>query len=230
MELLNGIRHVSFDLWLTLIKSDPAFKPLRNELFASYFGIQKKSEEVTQAFRHFDLLFNQINERAGGNIHYTEMLYVILDHLGISIHEVPEDAMAGYYVEMEQLFFKHHPILISSVTIDVLNGLRDKDCTISILSNTGFILGKTLRPVLQELRIADYFSFQLYSDEMGNSKPSLKVYEKVFAETQKIKLLTKEEVLHIGDNKIADVEGARKYGFRSMILDDANTLKKIFLN
>lgn len=230
MEPLNGIRHVSFDLWLTLIKSNPAFKPLRNELFARYFGIPKNTEEVSQAFRHFDQLFNQINERAGGNVHYTEMLYVILDHLGISIDEVPEDAMAGYYVEMEQLFFKHHPVLISPDTIDVLNRLKDKDCTINILSNTGFILGKTLRPVLQELGIADYFSFQLYSDEMGNSKPSLKVYEQVFVETKKIKSLTKEEVLHIGDNKIADVEGARKYGFKSMILDDANTLKKIFLN
>lgn len=230
MEILNGIKHVSLDLWLTLIKSNPAFKPLRNELFARYFGIQKNGEEVTLVFRHFDQLFNQINERAGGNIHYTEMLYVILDRLGIPIDKVPEDAMAGYYIEMEQLFFKHHPMLISSATTDVLNRLKDKNCTINILSNTGFILGKTLRPVLQELGIADFFSFQLYSDEMGYSKPSSKVYERVFIETKKIKSLSKEEVLHIGDNKIADVDGARKYGFQSMILDDVNTLKKIFLN
>ena len=230
MDLLQGIKHISFDLWLTLIKSDPAFKPLRNELFAQYFGIRERREEVTRAFYHFDHLFNRINERAGGNVHYTEMLYVILDHLGIPIQDVPEAAMDGYYTEMEQLFFKHRPLLVSPETIDILSRLKDKGYTINILSNTGFILGKTLRPALQELGIADYFSFQLYSDEMGSSKPSPKAYEQVFMETKKIKPLTKNEVLHIGDNQIADVEGARKYGFRSAMIDDRNSLKQIFLN
>lgn len=230
MAVLDGIRHVSFDLWLTLIKSNPEFKPLRNRLFARVFGVQRQEEEVTKAFRHFDQLFNLINERAGGNVHYTEMLYVILDHLGVPVHQVAADTMDRYYEEMEQLFYHYHPQLIEPGTAAILKRLTEEGCSINILSNTGFILGKTLRPLLQQLDIAPYFNFQLYSDEMGNSKPSLKVYEQVWVESNRIKLLEKTQILHIGDNKVADVEGAEKFGFRSAIIDGDHALRNLFLN
>lgn len=230
MQLMNGIQHVSFDLWLTLIKSNPEFKPLRNKLFAKHFAVQQPEDAVTKAFRHFDILFNQINERAGGNVHYTEMLYVILDNLGVPIAQVSDEAMLSYYKEMEKLFYDFHPQLIDAQTIDVLKSLQDKGCSINILSNTGFILGATLRPLLGILKIEEYFDFQLYSDEMGNSKPSSKVYHQVFVAGNKIKTLTKSDILHLGDNAIADVQGAAQYGFKSAIIDRTNTLSKIFLN
>jgi putative hydrolase of the HAD superfamily len=230
MQLLDGIRHVSFDLWLTLIRSQPGFKPLRDELFARHFGIPRPLPEITAAFRHFDQLFNLINEKAGGNVHYTEMLYVILDYLGVSIDQIPADAMDSYYRKMEMLFFENHPVLIDPHTIAVLDALKEKGCTINILSNTGFILGSTLRQLLTMLGIADYFSFQLYSDEIGNSKPSPMVYERVLGETRKIRPVDKEEVLHVGDNPVADLGGARGFGFRSVLLDKDNTLRNLFLN
>lgn len=230
MALLDGIKHVSFDLWLTLIKSNPEFKPLRNQLFSRFFGVQKQEPEVTKAFRHFDQLFNLINEKAGGNVHYTEMLYVILDHLGVPVGQVEAGTMDDYYKEMERLFYNYHPQLIEPHTATILQSLVEKECSINILSNTGFILGKTLRPLLQSLDLEHYFSFQLYSDEMGNSKPSLKVYEKVFIESNRIKILEKGHILHIGDNKIADVEGAEKFGFRSAIIDGDHALRNLFLN
>ena len=230
MQLLDGIRHVSFDLWLTLIRSRPEFKPLRNELFARHFGVHKPVPEIAAAFRHFDQLFNLINEKAGGNVHYTEMLYVILDYLGVPVAQISADAMDQYYRKMEILFYENHPLLIDPNTIAVLDMLKEKDCTINILSNTGFILGNTLKQLLVMLGIADYFSFQLYSDEMGNSKPSPKVYAQVLDETQKLKPLFKEEVLHVGDNPVADLGGARQFGFRSVLLDKDNTLRNLFLN
>ncbi len=96
MTLLKGLKHVSFDLWLTLIKSDPVFKPLRNNLFARHFAVPQPAEAVTQAFRYFDLLFNRINEKTGGNLQQTEMLYLILDHLGVDIETVTDDVMHAY--------------------------------------------------------------------------------------------------------------------------------------
>lgn len=230
MNVLQGIQHVSFDLWLTLIKSDPVFKPLRNELFARHFGLEQRQDAVAHAFRHFDLLFNMINERTGGNVQEAEMLYVILDHLGVPAGEVPAAALEQYYGEMEQLFWKHHPLLLEPATATVLDLIRSRGCTINILSNTGFIKGSTLRPVLQLLGIDQHFSFQLYSDEMGYSKPAPVVYEHVFREAQKLRNLEKAAVLHIGDNRIADVEGARQFGFMSVLLDQENTLRNLFLN
>ena len=231
MELLKGLKHVSFDLWLTLIKSDPVFKPLRNELFIRHFDIQQSKEQVTAAFRYFDLLFNRINEKTGGNLQQTEMLYLILDHLEVDIEQVTAGDMSAYYVEMEQLFFTYHPRLIDAATIAILQAIRDKGCSVNILSNTGFILGKSLRQLLGILQLEPYFDFQLYSDEVGCSKPSADMYSHVFSTVNQNRLVQKEEILHIGDNEIADYIGAQQFGFRTALIDtDKNILSKLFSN
>jgi len=230
MHYLPGIKHISFDLWLTLIKSNPEFKPLRNKLFARYFNIRKPEDEVASSFRRFDLLFNSINEKAGYNVRNTEMQFVILDNLGIAIETISQKDMEGYYKEMETLFFNYHPIMIEPETCNILNALKDKGISMSILSNTGFILSSTLRKLLSYLDIEPYFCFQLYSDEMGHSKPSPKVFELLFQQVQQIKTITKQEVLHVGDNPIADVEGSQKFGFTPLLLNSEHTLRKLFLN
>ncbi len=231
MELLKGLKHISFDLWLTLIKSDPVFKPLRNELFARHFDIQKPADEVTAAFRYFDLLFNRINEKTGGNLQQTEMLYLIMAHLGVDIEQVTEYDMTAYYRDMEQLFFTHHPQLIDAATIRVLQAIREKDCSVNILSNTGFILGSTLRQLLQVLQLEPYFDFQIYSDEVGCSKPSADMYSHVFATVNRQRQVRKEEILHVGDNEIADYNGAQQFGFRTALIDThKNILSNLFSN
>lgn len=230
MYHLRDIKHISFDLWLTLIKSNPEFKPLRNKLFARYFDIRKSDEEVSAAFRHFDLLFNTINEKAGYNVRNSEMQFVILDNLGVAIETISQRDMNDYYKEMETLFFNYHPIMIEPETCNILHALKDKDISMSILSNTGFILASTLRKLLSYLNIEPYFCFQLYSDEMGHSKPSPKVFESLFQQAQQIKTITKQEVLHVGDNPLADVEGSQKFGFTPLLLNSENTLRKLFLN
>jgi putative hydrolase of the HAD superfamily len=229
MHTLDGIQHISFDLWLTLIKSNPEFKPLRNQLFARHFDIQRDPEDVAMAIRHFDLLFNNMNERTGRNVHYSEILYVILDYLGTPIDKISANDMEAYYQQMETLFFAFPPVLIDANTKHILQIVRDKGITLNILSNTGFILGNTLRKLLNHLDMEPYFCFQIYSDEMGHSKPSEIVYGRVFQELQSIKTLSKQAVLHIGDNQIADVQGAANFGFQSLLIDSKNTLSKIFL-
>lgn len=228
MHHLQGIKHISFDLWLTLIKSNPEFKPLRNKLFAKHFNVAKPDEAVAASFRHFDVLFNSINEKVGNNIHYSEMLFVILDNLDVAIESVSLNDMEAYYKEMETLFFNYHPQLMEPETAHILKALQDTDRTISILSNTGFILGSSLRTLLNHLDIEPYFCFQLYSDEMGHSKPSQKVFETVLKEVQQIKSIEKQEVLHVGDNPISDIAGSQQFGFKPLLLNSENTLRKLF--
>jgi putative hydrolase of the HAD superfamily len=228
MYHLQGIKHISFDLWLTLIKSNPEFKPLRNQLFAKHFNVRKPEEAVAASFRHFDVLFNSINEKIGNNIHYSEMLFVILDNLGVPIESISQSDMEAYYKEMETLFFNYHPQLMEPETANILTGLQDKNISISILSNTGFILGSSLRKLLNHLDIETYFCFQLYSDEMGHSKPSQKVFESVLKEIQHIKTIEKQEVLHVGDNPISDIAGSQQFGFKPLLLNSENTLRKLF--
>lgn len=226
--MLSGIKHISFDLWLTLIRSNAQFKPARNKLFAQYFSIRKPDDEIAKAFRHYDLLFNKINEQTGRNVHYSEILLVILDKLDVDISDLSVRDMEGYYNQMEALFFDLHPLLIEEETGAILQSIQAQNITMNILSNTGFILGTTLRKLLRHLDIDTYFSFQLYSDEMGYSKPSERVFEEVYVHARQINVTEKQQILHVGDNAIADYRGAKNFGFQAQLIDAQQTLRNLF--
>ena len=90
--------------------------------------------------------------------------------------------------------------------------------SINILSNTAFIKGKVLRKILEHYDLAEYLKFQIYSDEVGFSKPNTEIFKLVFDEVNKYKKIEKKDVLHIGDNSIADYNGALKFGFDAHLL------------
>ncbi|RYD21052.1 MAG: HAD family hydrolase, partial [Spirochaetia bacterium] len=71
---MKKYKHYSFDLWMTLIRSNPAFKLERTRFFYQHFNCKEKTlEEVGLVFRQIDVMCNAINEKTGGNIHAEEM-------------------------------------------------------------------------------------------------------------------------------------------------------------
>ena len=128
---------------------------------------------------------------------------------------------------MEQLVFENMPLVYNAETIDILTKIKaEREITLNVLSNTAFIKGSTMRNVLQHLQIGDFFDFQFYSDELGISKPHSKIFEVTF---DKIRLIRKEpilprEVIHIGDNPIADIAAANTFGMGSFQINSNNKL------
>ncbi len=86
----------------------------------------------------------------------------------------------------------------------------------------------TLRKVLKHLDIAQYFDFQLYSDEAGLSKPNPAFFQLMLAEVAKLKTIELTEILHIGDNPKADIWGAEMAGISSLLIN-ANDMSIIKL-
>jgi putative hydrolase of the HAD superfamily len=215
----SGIHHISFDLWMTLIASDPEFKPKRDALLASRFSLTQPLNEVSATLRHFDRLCDHISVVCGQTAHYESLLILALNALGKNAEEVTAEQLSAFYEEMEALFFQHPPRLLNADTHEVFEELRSSNITISLLSNTGFIKGRTLRKRLDQLGIAEYMNFQLYSDEHGAAKPSPDFFASAYNNISTIKTLNKEQILHTGDNPIADVKGALDFGFRSLLYD-----------
>jgi putative hydrolase of the HAD superfamily len=211
-------RHVSFDLWLTLIKSHPQFKPGRNALFREYFAIDKPIEEVAAAIRKFDVLTNAINEKVCRNFHTHEIYYLILDALGVDIAAVTTAQLEGFYTETEALLMQYRPVLLQDDIPAMLQRLQAGGKTLNILSNTAFIKGSSLRKVLEHHGIGRYFTFQAYSDETGYSKPGTEMYRYAYDEILKLGDIKKEEVLHVGDNIVSDYNGALNFGFHAHLL------------
>ena len=211
-----NVQHVSFDIWLTLIKSNPQFKTARTRLFKRFFDLPHAVDELTLCFRKWDLRFTQINERTGKNIAAEEMLAIILSDLSYDLKQMSETALVDFFTEQEALFFQFQPELIEPQLANYLHQLREQDIN---LSNTGFIKGKLLRKLLHELDLTKYFSFQLFSDEIACSKPSGEAFLKLKQEAALLKKIANEHILHIGDNPYADGSGAEKLGMQSALIN-----------
>lgn len=216
---MQNIKHYSFDLWLTLIKSNPVFKKERARYFHKNFNsLNKTLEEVESVFRNIDLKCNEVNEITGKNIDADELYLMVIFYLNNSIKPFNNIDVNELYLEMEKLIFEFSPVLFSNETAICLDKIKQKDnTTLNILSNTGFIKGNTLKIVLDNLGISQYFDFQIYSDELGLSKPNIKIYHHLIDNIKTIRNdnILMDEIIHIGDNYTADILGAKTAGIKS---------------
>ena len=226
----NMYEHYSFDLWLTLIKSNPLFKPARIDYFFENYNFSKKNKiEIKKIFRKVDLMCNLINEKVGKNVDAMEMYLIVLYLLDEKDHGIDAIEMAELYQQMEELVLENIPILLNQNIRPTLMKIREQGATTSILSNTGFIKGTTLRKVLTKLKILDLFDFVIFSDEIDISKPNDKIYELLYNEVKVLKKsnsIKKEKIVHIGDNYTADYLGAKDFGFNAIFVDQLNTIDK----
>lgn len=211
-------QHLSFDLWLTLIKSNPEFKNKRNLLFKDFFEVDCTIEKVTEVVRYYDVLCNNINEKTGLNIDTFEIYYLILNALNVNISDIEIEKLSQFYKETELLFMKFKPDLIYHRIQLLFKEIVEQEKTISVLSNTAFIKGVTLRKLISYYELENYFSFQIFSDEAGFSKPNKEIFQLVYNQIEILKSVEKKEVLHIGDNIIADYNGAIEFGFDALLI------------
>jgi putative hydrolase of the HAD superfamily len=72
---------------------------------------------------------------------------------------------------------------------------------------------------LVQLGIDSYFSFKLFSDEIGYSKPNPLAYKTMYQNVLSLKpTIEKHQILHVGDNPIADLQGAENFGINGKLL------------
>ncbi len=208
-------RHYSFDLWLTLIKSNPDFKRQRAQFFYKNFNSKNKKFEALEAiFKQVDDICNAVNEKTGNNVDAYEMYLMVIYLINDSSDIFAEINVESLYQQIEGIVFEFLPIIYDPKTAEVLDQIKQKNSsTIGLLSNTAFIKGSTLRKVLTELDIIQYFDFQLYSDEMNLSKPNKLAFELMIQlASAKHTELCRSQIVHVGDNYRADILGASAVG------------------
>lgn len=228
-------KHYSFDLWMTLIRSNPSFKQERALYFFQHYNHTGKSlETVQQIFRNVDLMCNAINEKNGGNIHAEEMYLMVISMINDYAHSFQDIDVSALYDTMEQLVLKHMPVVYCGETHKVLQRIKETgNSTIGLLSNTGFIKGRTLRKILDTLELTPYFDFLLFSDEVVLSKPNPAFFQLMkdkVAQSWAAETVALHEIVHIGDNERADVGGAARAGIQSLLINSNNKCISTILN
>ena len=101
-------------------------------------------------------------------------------------------------------------ILIVPPTVDdgalaALRTLRDRGCTLALVSNTMRTPGTGLRKLLARFGLLDCFAHTTFSDEVGVRKPD----PEIFALTLRAVGGEPETSVHVGDDPTLDVQGAR---------------------
>lgn len=216
---MGSFKHYSFDLWFTLIKSNPEFKKERANYFHDNFNFNNKSLlDIETIFRNVDLMCNSINEKTGENISAEEMYLMVLYQINENHKYIDDINLQELYTAMEKIFFNYPPKIFNFQTIEVLHSIKQLKNTTNILSNTAFIKGCSLRQIINYLGLDLYIDFQIYSDEVNLSKPNEKIYDLLIENIISLNKNTDidlSEIIHIGDNPISDIKGAENKGIKA---------------
>jgi len=93
---------------------------------------------------------------------------------------------------------------------EALARLRRAGLRLGVLSNND----ARLRPILQGLGLAGFFDAVVLSSEVGAEKPSPVIFERALAALA----LPRSQMLHVGDDRLLDVWGARSAGVLALLM------------
>ncbi len=219
--LRNAERSVlSFDLWMTLIRSNPEFRPARNAVFRSAIAPAMPAEEFDRIVHEQDSIADTIAEQDGRDMSFEERVQMIAQAATAS--HVNALTMEGLYQQQTELLETHPPILLSPRTADVLEQLGTR-YDLAVISNTGFIRGREMRRMLGSLGVLESFQYLIFSNEIDSPKPDKRIFDVLLQLAQ----VPAGAVTHIGDNMIADIHGARSAGMRAIHLKSGMTIENI---
>jgi putative hydrolase of the HAD superfamily len=213
------IQHISFDLWLTLIKSNPLFKCKRAELIVDRFRPKNMDvEQIETLIRQKDKIFDRYNEMYGIKIPSKCMYLNVLQSIDSQPCKLDDEDALWLMQQSNELLMDYPPQLLNEQIPDILNALRAEIGNLNIGSNTGYMEGQILRKVLKKIGIYDFFTFFVFSDEIQASKPSAGFFQSIHDRAN----VPKSNILHVGDNRKTDYQGAVNFGFKALLITNPN--------
>jgi len=107
------------------------------------------------------------------------------------------------------------PVLVVPPSVDdgaraALEALRAREITLAVVSNIMRTPGATLRQLLAHYGLLDCFAHTVFSDEAGVRKPD----PEIFLIALRAVGGAPETAVHVGDDTVLDVQGARAAGMR----------------
>lgn len=207
MQENECIKELSFDLWGTLILSNPHFRPNWISVIQEY--CQLSYDEVSNIINNLKYEYNIKAEKRGEGFSNQQVFESLAKMIGSANSS---QLLAAAYTE---LFQRYPPLPAESHLASTLQTLSSK-FRLHLNSNTVFASGTLLRTVLQmdNLPFYTFFSSFTFSDEVGFSKPSSEIFKQSYLNM----IAPKRQVLHIGDNPVTDYQGAHDFGFQSILL------------
>jgi HAD superfamily hydrolase (TIGR01549 family) len=203
----NGIKAVLFDYGNTLIEYGP------RQIETQYVALE---QELSRLFGHCDFSrLKAIRDRqalAPYNNGYVENdMELITGELIEEMYQVvPEDAQIEALIETRYKAFVH-AIEVSSDVPPLLVRLSNQ-YRLGLVSN--YPCSRSIEDSLKKTGLRDFLEAIVVSGDVGYAKPHPKPFETMLGH---LKLLP-EECLFVGDNWLADVQGAKRMRMPAILI------------
>lgn len=213
------IRVVTFDFWDTLVCDSAANlraqRGLRIEAIRRALGQAGVPLTEAEAEEAHDRSGRLLEERFW-NRHrdpgHEEQVRLVLESAAPGVTARMSRALFEEAVEAYISPVLSYPPALNPGVAEAVRGLAAGGVRLGIISNTGRTPGIVLRRVLERHGLLDFFGAVSYSDEVGVRKPD----PEIFRVTLERAGSEPAEAAHVGDNPVADVQGARGIGMRAV--------------
>jgi putative hydrolase of the HAD superfamily len=211
-----GVHTVFFDLGDTLMHVHPDVPTLYLQTCAE-IGVETTPERMRDALHAGERMYRGAL-RAGRTFEssmdearafWQEYNELILAELGV------EHRRAELALQLTQRFWQPHSWRVFPEVHEVLTALRDRGLQLAVISN----FTDALVALCETHELDGYFDVLVASAVTGAQKPDAGIFREALRRTG----ADPHTSLHVGDNYVADVLGARASGIDGVLLDRSRT-------
>jgi putative hydrolase of the HAD superfamily len=195
------IRAVTFDVGGTLIEPWPSVGHIYAEVAAQYGW---KGIDPARLNRRFAAAWRQLRD-----FRHTRRQWAALVEAAFA-GAIPPGTSRSFFNLLYKRFAQPDAWRIIDDVVPALNSLAERGLKLGVISNWD----DRLLPLLDRLKLRPHFQVIVVSCRVRCIKPD----QRIFFRTARRLGLSPSEILHVGDSFEADVQGARRAGFRSVLL------------
>ncbi|MCX7867339.1 HAD-IA family hydrolase [Limisphaera sp. VF-2] len=195
------LRAITFDAGGTWLHPWPSVGAIYAEVATAWTGRHFSARDLTRRF--------QEAWRARPDFDHSRARWMeVVDAVFAGLLPVPPSRT--FFGELYERF--RHPDVwrVDPAFPRLLMRLRRRGVKLGLISNWDL----RLRPLLRALRLESGFDVIVVSAEIGFAKPS----PSIFLHAADALGLPPDQILHVGDEPVADVEAARRAGFQAVLL------------
>lgn len=201
------IEAVTFDAAGTLLSPYPSVGAVYAEIMRDY-GLVLNPDEVETAFvRAFKKVQGAPRDHLSEDSEMEWWRKIVRETL--VGHPPPRD-FEGLFQTLWDTFSEARRWRLPTDAISTIETLKQRGYGVAVLSNWD----KRLRLILQQLDIQETFDHIFISSEIGVEKPDPRIFE----HAQQRLGVDASQVLHIGDSRKHDFEGARQVGWQALLI------------
>jgi putative hydrolase of the HAD superfamily len=208
------LKVVTFDAGNTLIRLSRPVGVTYAEV-AKRFGVDLNPDQLEQGFRAAWKTVPRLPDAPGPRSDDGRNWWRDVVSRTLAIAQVKVELFSDFFDAVYAEFALPGVWRLEPGALDLLQDLRGTGFRLGVISNFDL----RLYEILKYVGVLDLFEQIIVSSQVGADKPSPRIYEEALRRFG----VEPAELLHVGDDEIADGEGARSLGVHTFILGFGGT-------